>query len=426
MIVKRALCGLICAGVLSACGSGSGQPLSPAPAASKAALARVAVSIRIPRPKTASARRAPAFVSPSTNGVAVKVTHLTGGVVDYDVTTNYDVAPASSSTCAGTDPEVCMLEIPAPVAESPDFDSFDVTLYDQAPGGAANTFGSGAKVLGSGSSTASITANAANSIVTYIDGLPESVAFFENGVTQSLLSGDGYLGFTASIGVEPMDVDLNVITGGTYDPYASPFAISVTEPETPAGSTTLAISPPDLSGASPPAPVCNAAATGVKSVTTCRTSDAISATYLQPASATFDESYFALVSSGTTAVPATAPVYIAPIFVADSTDPATSSSGPSFTQGASGTSPLLALGGGKGTVSPREPGAVSEGSSPSFTPSQNAGCNGVIAPGGIVAKSNGSFSIQGVSLGSASDNGTCVVTFTDAAGGTVALAVSDT
>jgi hypothetical protein len=350
---------------------------------------------------------------------------MTGGVTDYDVTTNYDVAPASSSTCAGTDPEVCVLQIPAPIAESPDFDTFSTTLYDQAPGGASNTFGSGANVLGTGTTTSSITADAANSIDTYIDGKPASVAFVENGVTQSLLSGDGYRGFSAALGVEPMDVDLNVITGGTYDPYGPPFAISVNEPESPPGSTTLALTPPDLSSASPPAPVCNAAAAGVGSVTTCRTADAISATYLQPASATFDVSYFATVSSGTSSVSATSPVFIAPIFIADSTDPATSTTGPSFTQGASGTSPLLALDGGKGTVSPREPGAVSEGSSPAFTANQNAGCNGVIASGGIVAKSNGSFTIQGVALASAHDTGTCVVTFTDGTGGSVALAVSD-
>jgi hypothetical protein len=422
----RVLCGLVVASLLAGCSAGSGgsaAPPSPAstPTAPSRASSSAAITISIPRGGHESGARQRAFVSPSTDGVSVTVTHATGGVVDYDVTTNYNVSPGTSSTCAGTDPEVCTLQIPAPVAPRPDFDTFAFTLYDEAPGGEPPTFGKGAHVLGAGTSTASINANASNFIATYIDAIPASVAF-----SRRVLSGDGYLGFTLPVAFETLDVDLNPILSGTYDPLDQAVSIAVNAPIPPKGSTTLAIVPPDFSGDSPPPPQCNAAASGQQSVATCRSADAISVTFLQPANLPFDATYFSTITTASSgSVTNTTPLYISPIFVLDTTDPASASSGPTFTPGSSGVSPLLSLDGGTGTVQLSDPGARTQGTAASFTPNENSGCNGVIPSGGIAATSISGFKITGVAPPPAQSNTGCVITFKDTFGGTVLLDVVD-
>ena len=422
MLTDRVRCALAAASLLAGCSSGSAGSLAPvspsgAPTGTPPKTSSVAaITISIPRTGHASATRLRDFVSPSTDGVSVTVAHSTAGVVDYNVTTNYNVSPGTASTCAGTDPEVCTLQIPAPVSPSPDYDTFSFTLYDEAPGGNPSAFGNGAHQLGTGVSVASIIANAANSILTYIEPIPKSVEF-----KKLVLSGDGYLGFTLPVGFETLDADLNPILAGEFDPFGPAFSIAVAAPIPPAGSTTLALALPPLSTA---APTCNAAASGQQSVSTCRSADAVSMTYLQPAALPFDVTYFSTIATpATSAVTTTTPLFVSPIFVLDTADPPAASSGPAFAQGSSGVSPVLSLDGGTGTVQLSDLGARTEGTAAAFTPNEDSGCNGVIPSGGIVATSINGFKITGVSPAPVPAKTGCVITFTDNFGGAVLLDV---
>jgi len=448
---------LVSSSLVGCSAGGGGRTLSPLPGSpatspstapasggSSTARGRAMLRLTIPRQSNSSARHRD-FISPSTQGVAIQVTHMTGSTIDYNVTINYDVAPGETTDCTGGDPQVCTLPIPAPLAPSPDYDTFNFTLYDQAPTGTPLTFGTFAHVLGTATIQASIAPNVNNSILAYVGGIPASASF-----VPPVISGDGYLGFSSIFGAQALDMDQNVILGGVYDPYNPGFTLGVTEQQLPAGSTTLSIALSDLSSYSPAPPVCNAAATAVTSVTTCRSSDILSFAYLQPAASPFDMAYYATVAATTLVGPA---LYVSPIYISDTTDTASRiSGGPSFAQGSSGTSPSIALDGGTGTVNLLEPGPAAENVPVSFTAAQNANCSGVIASGGITAVSATEFTIAGATGSSAmarrralhlrslqslqsqrpsgkrrteGDPSACVVTFTDNFGGNVALVASD-
>jgi len=440
---RRRLGALLVSSLLAAC-SGGGHAVSPVPStpatgASPTAKGRATVRLAIPRPSNSSSRRRREFVSPSTDGVSVQVTHTTNSVIDYNVTVNFDVSPGSTTNCTGGDPQICTLQIPAPIAPSPDADTFVFTLYDQAPLGSPPAFGSSAQVLGSGTVVASIDPSVNNSITAYIGGTPTSVAFAE-----PVISGDGYLGFSSNFGVDALDADQNVILGGVYDPYNPAFGLGVTDQNLPAGSTTLSIAVSDLSSYSPTPPACNAAATGATSVTTCRSSDVLSFVYLQPSSAAFNTAYYATVATTSPSLPSGA-LDVSPIYVTDTTDTG-ASGGPLFTQGSSGTSPSLALNAGTGTVTLFEPGPIADGLTLSFSEADNGQCGGIIATGGVTATSPTTYTIaaDGSSPGpglapapaprarALHRNGSrrtlgdpgCALTFTDNYGGSVVLDVT--
>jgi hypothetical protein len=117
---------LLVAALLAGCSGGGGARPTPA-AASAAPMGHAQATITIHRSAAASNARRPAFISPSTQSVAISVYSVdgSGSISANPVTTaDADLTPQSPG-CTGTGTVVCTVSVPAP----PGTDAFGVQLY---------------------------------------------------------------------------------------------------------------------------------------------------------------------------------------------------------------------------------------------------------------------------------------------------------
>ncbi len=195
---------LACAVTLAACGGGSGssiptvtQPAAPSgPTTQQSVPVHFTIVVPTPAPSTG---RAPAYVSPSTQSVALGVTPQSGGTA-----TNATVN--CTTTCSGT--------INAPVGS----DTFSANLYD-----AQNASGN---LLSTGSLTQTIVANQANTVNATFNGVVKSIAV-------SLATTHVTPGTAGSVGVtlKALDADGNTIVGpGSYvNASGTPLTITLAD-----------------------------------------------------------------------------------------------------------------------------------------------------------------------------------------------------
>jgi len=129
-MMKRWLTALIPLFALTACGAGGGiQSSSPSPVVPLASPSHgsgtVTVTISIPK-RTASAARAPRYVSPSAQSIRVDVYPVTAGVIAGSPSnTLLQDLSASSPGCSGGSPNVCAITLSAPAGIT----AFGIKIY---------------------------------------------------------------------------------------------------------------------------------------------------------------------------------------------------------------------------------------------------------------------------------------------------------
>ena len=196
---------------MTACGGGASMHAVP-PASSTAPLqqksANVAFRIVVPAKPSASARRAPRYVSTSTQSVTITVAPA-GGSVAATATVN------CTSVCTG--------QIAAPVGS----DTFTANLYD-AQNGAGN-------LLSTGTITQTITADTANTVSMTFNGV---VASLSVALSPSII----VAGSAATITVTVSALDASGATivgpGGFVDANGNALTISLNDADT-TGATKL-------------------------------------------------------------------------------------------------------------------------------------------------------------------------------------------
>ncbi len=161
--------------------------------------------------------RRPKFVSPSTNGIDIKVYAHGGNTVLGESETDIS---SGSAACGGHTglPRTCTVSVPAP----PGSDDFVGTTYDAAPSGGSF---SGAHVLGIGAITATINQGQANGFALYISGVINSLGYLPSNASLPADGSAHTLGFI----LNPADFDDNAITAGSNDPYANPITVQINE-----------------------------------------------------------------------------------------------------------------------------------------------------------------------------------------------------
>jgi hypothetical protein len=204
-------------------------------------------TITIHRSAAAANKRRPAFISPSTQSIAISVYPVDGGgniAPDPIATTYADLTPQSPN-CTGTDTVVCSVSVPAP----PGTDAFGVQLFSQ-PGEGGSVIGA---LLPSPATERTIVAGANNvALPLVIGGVPAAVTI-SAGVTRFVQ------GTPASVPLTVVATDGagNMIVGS--DPYANPITLtnsdvsgavtlSTTTLTSPAGTVTLTYTGGSLTG----------------------------------------------------------------------------------------------------------------------------------------------------------------------------------
>jgi hypothetical protein len=201
-------------------GCGGGSALAPQPAdGSKTSLQSVHVTIVLGGKSgmPSAAVRRPKFISPSTNGIDIKVSAHGGNTIIGESRTDIS---SGSAACGGQTglPRTCTVEVPAP----PGTIDFVPTTFDAAP--VSNSF-SGAHLLGQGALTATVVAGQSNIFTLFISGVINQLGFL---APHASLPADGSshtLGFV----LNPADFDANPITAGSNDPYANPVSVVISE-----------------------------------------------------------------------------------------------------------------------------------------------------------------------------------------------------
>jgi hypothetical protein len=207
---------VLCAG----CAGGSAGSSSATPARSGGSGAqRISVRITVPAAIRAAnaSKRTPMFVSPSTNGVLVKVyaatdtTHTTVlGTAAVDVS-------SGSPACGGTTgtPRTCSVPIPAPAAN----DTLVFTSYDAPPSGGSFA---GAHALGSGSVTQAIAPGQANTVSVTLGGIVSTVS-----LSLPIPNVHGTVASQQRLTVAALDAAGNVIVSDPYvDANGNPVTIA--------------------------------------------------------------------------------------------------------------------------------------------------------------------------------------------------------
>jgi hypothetical protein len=207
--------------LLAGCGGGGGgSALAPQQAdGSKASLQTVQATIVLGgKSGTPSAAvRRPKFISPSTNGIDLRVYAHGGNTIIGESKTDIS---SGSAACGGQTglPRTCTVQVAAPAGN----DDFIPTTYDAAP--VSNSFSS-AHVLGRGALTATIVAGQDNTFTLFISGVINQLGFL---APHASLPADGSshtLGFV----LNPADFDANPITAGANDPYQNPVSVQISE-----------------------------------------------------------------------------------------------------------------------------------------------------------------------------------------------------
>ncbi len=217
---------------LAACAGGGGgkavPPAAVAPNASPAptaatATGSVTLQISIPGATAAQLRRAPAFVSPSSQSMTIAVNGGSPATVNLT---------SGSPNCASGTTPTCSATISAPVGN----DTFIVTLYD-AGGGSGHALAT--KTL-----TQTVSANAANTIALVLNGVVNRISLTP--ATQTVPAG---VATAMPVIVNAYDAQNNIIVGpGNYtDAGGNALTIALTAVQTTptvqtpytAGSATL-------------------------------------------------------------------------------------------------------------------------------------------------------------------------------------------
>jgi hypothetical protein len=195
---SRALNGAVLALALASCGGHAGLPPATTPAALRTAApkgaAAVALTVVVPHPATASARRRPAYVSPSSATLVVAVNG--GAAASYGLTST---SPGCSLLQGNTQ---CVLQVPGPAGD----DSLALTIED----GAGN-------VLSKNIVNAKLVAGQSTPVNVTLAGIPASVAIVPGSGSAMEDSANpawhvpGLL--PQPVEVEALDADGNVIIG---------------------------------------------------------------------------------------------------------------------------------------------------------------------------------------------------------------------
>ena len=207
--------------LLAGCGGGSGTALSPrapdGPSTTPTSTAHVTIVLGGKSGTPTAAVRRPKFISPSTNGIDIKVYAHGGNTIIGESMTDIS---SGSAACGGQTglPRTCTIAVPAP----PGNDDFVGTTYDAAP--VSNSF-AGAHVLGIGLLTTTITQGATNNLTLYISGVINALGFL---APHASLPADG-ASHTLGFVLNPADFDANPITAGSNDPYQNPITVQLTE-----------------------------------------------------------------------------------------------------------------------------------------------------------------------------------------------------
>ena len=222
-IRPRTLAGAALALTLAACGGGgstqgsavpvTASPSQPAGTVGGTAEARFVFTIPNP-PATSSAKRAPRYISASTQSIGVTATPAGGGSA-----ASATVNVGSSNCTTGTSGQTCTLVVAAPVGS----DVFVVKMYD-APNGTGN-------VLSTGTMTQTVQAHVANIFPLILGGTIASLAFSIDKPNLPVVDGG-----SATVTVIAKDAGGNQIVGGFSTPItvSLPAGLSLTS-----GSTTI-------------------------------------------------------------------------------------------------------------------------------------------------------------------------------------------
>ena len=218
--------GLACA--LAGCGGSTGTAALPASAGSTPQATNAHLLITIPqRSSTQAGSRAPAYVSPATQSIAVQV--------DSGTVTTQNLTPTSPNCSVGG--PLSALTCTVPIIATAGSHTFTFTTYDGL-GGTGN-------VLSTNAVMQSIVANQANSINVTLAGVPTSlqVTPFNGG---SAISGNSLSGYQLAGALSnsflaiALDADNNYIIG----PGAPTLAVSITGASAGSG---IAVSPANSS-----------------------------------------------------------------------------------------------------------------------------------------------------------------------------------
>jgi len=190
---------------LSACAGGNQRAV---PSSAPPVAAQGSVVLTIPATTSQATERSKAFVSPSASSVGIAVN---GGTSTYA-----DISSTSSLCTTAAGARSCTVPFTAPVGN----DTFAFTLYAGANGAGS--------VLGTGTATATIISNQANTVSVTVGGVPARIAVSE---TATLTQGTST---TVPLTISVQDAGGNTIIGSAA--YTVP--ITLTDSDT-SGSTTL-------------------------------------------------------------------------------------------------------------------------------------------------------------------------------------------
>lgn len=211
--------------ILAACSGGgtgtqSALPSSPGQGQSLANVQVRIVDTTSGASQTASGKKRPMYISPSTNASSLQVTP-TGGS-SQTIVTNLS---SGSPNCTTATPRVCTI----PMQLTAGTYTFALKTYDEAP--VSGSIPAGANQLAQASTTATIQLNTTNTINFALSG----IVVGSPGV--SCTSSCGALSYmslpangttqTFAFAVSATDADGNVITGS--NPYSSPITVTLTE-----------------------------------------------------------------------------------------------------------------------------------------------------------------------------------------------------
>ena len=214
---------------LAGCSGGGRSVIPPATGGTGTAVLTPAadalkVTIRIPATGASAAARKPAYVSPSTNGIAITV-YPALATPPPSPTAVADVS-ASSPNCTNNPDgsRTCQISVQAPIGN----DFFIVTTYDQVPAGGVPQ---GAQ-LSTATLQYQVRAGQVNTLPLTLNGIIATVVL---GPTGYLVPASPQ---TLSLSVNAKDADGNIIIGPGN--YSSPISLSISGD--PNGTTTLSLS----------------------------------------------------------------------------------------------------------------------------------------------------------------------------------------
>jgi hypothetical protein len=363
-LLRKAVAAFTAAFVLLAgCGGGGGSALSPrvpdGPTTTPTEIAHATIVLGGKSGTPSAAVRRPKFVSPSTNGIDIKVFAHGGNTIIGESRTDIS---SGSAACGGQTglPRTCTVAVPAP----PGNDDFVGTTYDAAP--VSNSFAA-AHTLGIGLLTTTITQGATNNLTLFISGVINQLGFL---APHASLPADGAthtLGFV----LNPADFDANPITAGANDPYQNPISVQLTES---GGSGHVQI-------------VKNGTPTGGTSTTLNFSTDTVAVKYDGGASPGYS---VAVAVSSTNVTPET--LTISPLYV---TSPSPFHSGTSLSFTASGQTAQVNL-------SETNAGAIT------YT-ATGTGCAGIAS----ASAPSGTPSASSTTITAGSNGGSCTIAFSD-------------